>query len=55
MAALRSADCYVPLRQSAQGLLEHCQQRVANDEVLWLPHFGFLATPLSRDWIASEP
>ena len=55
MAALRSADCYAPLRQSAQGLLEHCQQRVANDEVLWLPHFGFLATPLSRDWIASEP
>jgi len=55
MTAPQASDCYVPLRQSAQALLDHCKQRVTSDEVLWLPHFGFLATPLSCNWIASEP
>lgn len=55
MAAPRAADCYALLRHRAQGLLEHCQQRVSSDEVLWWPHLGWLATPLNRDWITSEP
>jgi hypothetical protein len=55
MAAPRAADCYLPLRLRAEGLVEHCRQLVAGDNQLWLPHFGFLATPLSRDWIAREP
>jgi hypothetical protein len=48
MAAPQAANCYVPLRLCAEGL-------VAKQQTLWLPHFGFLATPLSRDWITSEP
>jgi hypothetical protein len=55
MAAPQAANCYVPLRLRAGGLVDHCRQLVADQQTLWLPHFGFLATPLSRDWITSEP
>jgi hypothetical protein len=55
MTAPEAASCYAMLRQPAQVLVEHCRQVVARTNVLWLPHFGFLATPLSRDWIAREP
>jgi hypothetical protein len=55
MAAPQAANCYVPLRLRAGGLVDHCRQLVAEQQTLWLPHFGFLATPLSRDWITSEP
>lgn len=55
MTAPHVADCYAPLRQRAQGLVEHCRTLVALETAIWLPHFGFMATPLSRDWIAREP
>ena len=55
MAAPQAADCYAPLLQRCKGLQEHCQQLVYGQNSLWLPHLGWLATPLSRDWITSEP
>ena len=55
MTAPVATDCYVPLRQHAKGLVEHCQQLVTRDGALWLPHFGFLAMPLGREWICQEP
>lgn len=55
MTAPLAADCYEPLRQRAQGLVEHCRKLVTLETALWQPHFGFLATPLSLDWIAREP
>lgn len=36
-------------------LLEHCQQLFCGQNAMWWPHLGWLATPLSRDWITSEP
>ena len=55
MPAPQAADCYMALRLCAQGLLEHCQQLVAGQNALWWPHLGWLATPVSRDWITCEP
>lgn len=55
MTAPDVADCYVPLRLAAQGLVEHCQQLIEGKNSLWWPHLGWLATPLSREWIAKEP
>lgn len=55
MAAPQVADCYAPLRLRAGGLVDHCRQLVARQDSLWLPHFGFLATPLDRHWISREP
>jgi|GEM_PF-3020263 hypothetical protein len=55
MTAPEAGSLYPALRYPAQVLVEHCRQVVASTNVLWLPHFGFLATPVSRDWIVREP
>lgn len=55
MAPLETADCYVPLLHKAHGLVEHCRQLVERNDLLWMPHFGFLALRLSRSLISNEP
>jgi len=55
MTAPAAKDCFAPLKQPACGLVKHCQRLVANPESAWLPHFGFQAMALHRDWITNEP
>jgi hypothetical protein len=55
MAAPAAEDCFALLKQPACGLLEHCRTLATNPEAFWLPHFGFQAMALSRDWIARQP
>jgi hypothetical protein len=55
MAALKNRDCYAMLRQPALQLQGHCRQLVNNSDAFWLPHFGFQALPLDKEWIAREP
>jgi hypothetical protein len=55
MAQPDADRCFSPLRTPAAGLLNHCQELIANPERLWWPHYGFLATPLSSSWIEEEP
>lgn len=55
MAAPDVGDCYVPLRPLAQGLLSFCQELVTLQDTPWSPYIGWLATPVSREWISNEP
>ena len=55
MAAPAAEDCFALLEQPACGIVEHCRTLATNPEAIWLPHFGFQAMALSRDWIAREP
>ena len=55
MVAPAAEDCFALLQQPACGLVDHCLELAANPEAFWLPHFGFQAMALSRDWIAREP
>jgi hypothetical protein len=55
MAAPAAEDCFALLQQPACEIVEHCRRLATNPEAFWLPHFGFQAMALSRDWIAREP
>jgi len=55
MAAPAAEDCFALLEQPAWGIVEHCRTLATNPEAFWLPHFGFQAMALSRDWIARQP
>ena len=52
---LAAHDCYALLQEPARELAGHCRQLAANPEAFWLPHFGFQAMQLSRDWVYREP
>jgi hypothetical protein len=52
---LAARSCYAILKQPALDLAHHCLRLAANPEAFWVPHYGFQAMAISRDWVSHEP